>query len=82
MNEMVDKIQKKNRKHETMEEETSFDSDEVFQDKTERSSDQDEDQSNDESAEDQSFEFDFRTRASFRALIFRTYTLTKSSRLE
>ena len=85
VSEMVGKIQKKKDRAEILnnspqvviEEATSGSQDDVFEEDIVHDGSVVEvfDRSDDEPS------FDFRTRASFRALLFRTYTLTRSSRL-
>ena len=78
MNEMIDKLNVKKKSDDSQNEQCYF---QIMNDSKETS--EDDFDENDEmlsfdSLKEQSF--DFRSRASFRALLFRTYTLTRSNR--
>ena len=78
MNEMIDKLNVKKKSDDSQNEQCYF---QIMNDSKETN--EDDFDENDEmlsfdSLKDQSF--DFRSRASFRALLFRTYTLTRSNR--
>ena len=78
MNEMIDKLHVKKKSDDSQNEQCYFQIMNDSKETNEDDFDENEEMLSFDSLKDQSF--DFRSRASFRALLFRTYTLTRSNR--